>query len=63
MRWVQGVTDSVDMNLGKLQEMVSDREAQLAASMGLQRAGHDLATEQQQRQRDKTANIKNTLSF
>ena len=27
LRWLDGITDSVDMNLGKLQEMVSDREA------------------------------------
>ena len=27
MRWLDGITDLVDMNLGKLQEMVRDREA------------------------------------
>ena len=27
MRWLDGITDAVDMNLGKLQEMVRDREA------------------------------------
>ena len=27
MRWLDGITDAMDMNLGKLQEMVSDRKA------------------------------------
>ena len=36
IRWLDGITDAMDMNLGKLQEMIRDRDSVLH-SMGLQR--------------------------
>ena len=41
MRWLDGITDSVDMNLSELRELVIDREAWHSEIHGIAKVGHD----------------------
>ena len=48
MRWLDGIIDAMNMNLGKLWEMMKEERPGMLQSMGLQRVTHDWATDQQQ---------------
>ena len=56
MRWLDGITASLDMGLSKLWVMVKDREAWHAADHGIVKSQTQLVTEQQQQQEHKNHN-------
>ena len=58
MRWLDGITDSTDMSLSQLWEMVKDREARSTAVHVVARVRHDGETERQH-----TVNLKEDKFF
>ena len=60
MRWLDGLTNAMDMNLGKLWEMVRDKKAWRAADHGAVKSLHDLVTEQLNNSNNKLATEQET---
>ena len=61
MRWLDGITDAIDMNSGKLREMVRDREAWHAEVHGVATVRHNWVTEQHSAQFSSVAQLCPTL--
>ena len=63
MRWLDSITNSMSVNLNKLQEIVKNREAWHSTVHGSQRAGHDLVTEKQRLNGGKFQNQERVLFY
>ena len=63
MRWLDGVTDLMNMSLSKLQELVKEGKPGMLQSVGSQRVRHDWAAEQQQVTRSHLVCFAFTLAF
>ena len=57
LRWLDGITDSMDMSLSKIWDLVKDRETCRATIMGSQRVGHDWVTELEMSGKDQFHNL------
>ena len=62
MRWPEGITNAMNMNLGKLQEMARDRESWCAAARGVTKRLTRPVTEQQQQQQQQQQHGSSSIS-